>query len=195
MKKKCVLCPNFRCKDFSHNIILERIIQISLKLNVVPGSLWEYVSVMPAWRFSCSRWWLYWWTPPPPGATSSTWFFSDLLRGFGKWALREFVTKGLIRSICSCEPRQKIVIGGGEIIGDYFERKKWLENIKCFWPLPDLLQFCLLTLRHLLPSWLPIWGSPCLGSGGRESNLTSCTLKQLGNVLLVLSTIAVMADM
>ena len=40
------------------------------------------------------------------------------------------MTKGLIRSICSCEPRQKIVIEGGEIIGDYFERIKWLENIK-----------------------------------------------------------------
>jgi hypothetical protein len=32
-------------------------------------------------------------------------------------------------------------------------------------------------------------------SGGRESNLTSCTLKQLGNVLLVLSTIGEMANM
>jgi hypothetical protein len=40
------------------------------------------------------------------------------------------VTKGLIRSIRSCEQRQKIVIEGGEIIGDYFERIKWLENIK-----------------------------------------------------------------
>ena len=39
------------------------------------------------------------------------------------------MTKGLIRSIRSCEQRQKIVIEGGEILGDYFERIKWLENI------------------------------------------------------------------
>jgi hypothetical protein len=34
-----------------------------------------------------------------------------------------------------------------------------------------------------------------VGSGGRENNLYSCTLKQLGNVLSVLSTIAEMANM